>query len=519
MQSHLFRSAEHTAALAAVHTNRDESMSMSADARSTPPAAARPVSNATTETIRLVQEIGQKVKTANAVLIIGYSRRNDDKFATETFRDDKTIFSLDIDDDDHTHPRVFKFDFGNITDESFEAVRDTLRPVFTEIVFEWSTFNFVLSANTSAILHFFGRLLTEQGRLLIIGPTRGMQNMKKVSELYTKSLSFALNTDEQAKLDDHFAMLREQARTEIMFAAGVYPKNPESSTPESEFRSAKFVDKRKDAGSPIVNMLAERQAIRLQNGPDTKKETFYGNIFVATRKSDFERRRDSLFCVCADARKLEAAYLVVGIRPGGHDADEAPEVVINDDQVFSMSDEQTPYTVRGRDSEAALRANRRFAHFDFNEANSIMMSESRLIAECFDEIMFDWSVYKFVQIDRERAVIRLFFTMLKPGGRLLLPLNEYYGDALILRERHRKRRDDESYSDYIKSIREDETADSYANLTGHLTAIFGAGSFEQVAHTATNSEIYNRLIAKNERRNIPVEKLVTIAVKQPASLV
>ena len=374
------------------------------------------------ETTRFVRELFQKVNdTDEAVLIIGYCRKREDEFAPDALRKGANIFTLDI-QADPAHPRAFRFNFRNIADASLDKVQAMLRPLFKEIVFEWSTFKFVHEEDYSAVFRFFGRLLKEKGRLLIIGACGGLIDAPAETHPL-KDLAIKLKQywteDEKAAYAVYRAEQISAKQEKIMIAADFDPVTQQPFSVETEFATATFVEKRGEAASVYVDMLAEKQTRRFGYGPDTRKASFYGDIFVAVRTSDLQRSVDDFIHVCELAKTQTAAFLVIGASPG-HDGASAPDVFLNNEQVFTMSDERALYTVTETDSAAAARANQRFIHFDVNSAmavNEIKDDRKKTMLEgSFDEIMFDTSTYKFVNIDQEPNVIKMLRTLLKPGG-------------------------------------------------------------------------------------------------------
>ena len=242
------------------------------------------------ETARFVHELVRKVNnTDEAVLIIGYHREREDEFAPDALTKGANIFTLDK-DENPAHPQAFRFNFRNITAASFDRVQAVLRPLFKEIVFEWSTFKFVREEDYAAVFHFFGRLLKEEGRLLIISACGGLipapDESHPLFRLASKLKQYWTEDEVAAYAAYRATMIREK-KEKIMRAANFDPVTRQPVSPEAEFATATFVDTRGEAVSDYVDMLVEKQTRRFGYSSDTQKANFYGDIFVATRKSDF----------------------------------------------------------------------------------------------------------------------------------------------------------------------------------------------------------------------------------------
>lgn len=138
-------------------------------------------------------------------------------------------------------------------------------------------------------------------------------------------------------------------------------------------------------------------------------------------------------------------YLIVGASPGW-DTDPrrypnaagklavARELLLDDSHVYTMALHKQEYEPTITDSQAAKNANRRFVQLHFEclwVLGNRDMRQFRLLSkympELFDEIIFDWSVYKFVSASTANGLMCFLHAMLKAGGSLIVPYNAYEG--------------------------------------------------------------------------------------------
>ena len=143
--------------------------------------------------------------------------------------------------------------------------------------------------------------------------------------------------------------------------------------------------------------------------------------------------------------KTRPNYLIVGASPGW-DTDPrrytnaagklavARELFLDDSHVYTMALHKQEYEPTTTDSQAAKTANSRFVQLHF--ACLLVLGDrdskpfkvlSKYMPELFDEIIFDWSVYKFVSASTANGLMCFLHAMLKPGGNLIVPYNAYEG--------------------------------------------------------------------------------------------
>ena len=138
-------------------------------------------------------------------------------------------------------------------------------------------------------------------------------------------------------------------------------------------------------------------------------------------------------------------YLIVGASPGW-DTDPrryanaakklavARELFLNDSHVYTMALHKQEYEPTTADSQAARNANSRFVqlHFDClwmlgDKDKQPFKILNKYMPEMFDEIIFEWSVYKFVSASTANGLMCFLHAILKPGGDLIVPYNAYEG--------------------------------------------------------------------------------------------
>lgn len=351
---------------------------------------------------------------------------------------------------DSSYNASFRFDLHRVTSASLAVVRSMMRPRFSEIYLSHSIFDFADWKEATHLITLLVLLLEPAGNLFI---------------------PFGLNRDRLQKA----CVLASQA---AQSAIGTF----QNAQPTSAGRSGVF-----DTLFSSHNNVMEIKRIL----PESTKD---GILQSYDEVSSWLQRV-----------KISPAYMIVGVRPG-FDGLYLPELLLEDEHVFTWDESKC-------ESKTHPAANERFLHFDFNTNTG---SRSRVLAKqstaIFDEIMFDWSVLKFVHESMLEPLATQLRYIIKPGGLLLAQYCDGFNFGGVIPVESRVGVEEQMRQSLAHNEKTTQFIRNTLEAIGFSVLIFRRRQFVQ-------SDVFTALMAKNEAyiRTAKYSKMgdsVIVAVKQ-----